>query len=168
MVLTWLPSRFHSTHQFCFTAADQKEVKDPRSPCQVSCVSVWPVLAGLKLCCLADNSRQQELCFNANQSRKVLVHSALRFGLSEFCLGGISCFLEFDKLTTKRVLASFWILPLTQSERFWRDSLVAQFLLQDTVKQFFWTPPYTWKLSTLLILMKKLVHSLIKYPSTAL
>lgn len=95
--LTWLPSRFRSAHQFCFTPADQKEVKHPRSPCQVSCVSVWPVLAVLKLCFLADNSRQQELNFNTSQSKNVLVHSALRFGLSHS--SGWEGYLVFWNLT---------------------------------------------------------------------
>lgn len=156
MVLTWLPSRFHSTHQFCFTPADQKEVKQPRSPCRCP-VSEWPVVAVLKLCFLADNYRQQELSFNASQSKKVLVHSDSWF-ISQFWLGMVSSFLEFDILTTKRLLDSY----LWHNWRGFRDRLVAQFVLQDTVKTVFWTPPYTWKLSTLLILMKKLIHSLIK------
>lgn len=136
---SWPPSRFHSTHWFCFTPAQEKKVKRPRSPCQVSCVSVWPVLAVLRLCFLADKYRQQELCFSASQSKKVSVHSALRFGLSHS--SGWEGYLVFCNLTrTKREPEESWLHSwcyLWHNERDFGDRLVAGFLLWDTMKQFF-------------------------------
>lgn len=117
MVLTWLPSRFHSAHQFCFTPADDKEVKHPRSPCQVSCVSVWPVLAVLKLCFLAGNYRQQEFCFHASQSKKFSVRCALRFGLSHSSGG-------------ERYLV-FWNLANWQPKESWLHSGITS----DTIRE---------------------------------
>lgn len=141
MVLTWLPSRFHSTHQFCFTPADQKEVKQPRSPCRCP-VSVWPVVAVLKLCFLADNYRQQELSFNASQSKKVLVHSGLRFGLSHS--SGWEWYLLFWNLTywqpkdswihtsdtIGEVLETGWLLSLFYRTQ-WKQSFEPLHILEN-------------------------------------
>lgn len=166
VVLTWLPSRFHSAHQFCFTPADQKEVNHPRSLCQVSCVRVWSVVAVLKLSFLADNYSRNFLLMPVRAEKFQYI---LLLGLGCLTVLAGRGILFSGIWQTDNQKSPGFILHITSDTI--REVLDTGWLLgffYRTQWNSVWTPPYTWKLYTLLILMKKLIHFLIKYHNTAL
>lgn len=92
------------------------------------------MLAVLKLCFLADKYRQQELCFSASQSKKVSVHSALRFGLSTVLVGRGILFSAIWPEPKENQKSPGFILDVTSDTmRGFGDRLVARFLLWDTM-----------------------------------